>query len=74
MCRSCRAARRDADAAVTLDNEGKAELDRMIEQQRRVVELLRYGGTPPHSAGAATAAGDVLQRLLVWQQTCDVSP
>lgn len=46
----------------------KAELDGMIYNQQRVVSALRSAGL----TDLAQTAGDVLQRLLVWQQTCDV--
>lgn len=46
----------------------KAELDGMIQTQQRIVSTLRRAG----ATDLAQAAGDVLQRLLVWQQSCDV--
>lgn len=55
---------------MTLDAEEKAELDRMIERLQRHVSDLRAA----NQYNAAAHVGDTVQRLLVWQQTCDVSP
>jgi hypothetical protein len=53
-----------------LDDEDKAALDRMIEQQRQVVNALSLQS--PRFASERQSAGRVLQQLLLWQQTCVV--
>ena len=62
-------------SAPRFDPHDKATLDDIIKEQRSVVERLRYSRTIPSAMrNAERSASDVLQRLLVWQQTCEVQP
>lgn len=57
---------------MTIDVVDKAALDRLIERQQRAIYDI--GDQMGEGAPATITARDVLQQLLVWQQTCTVTP